>query len=169
MANFKDSTTFKVYDDYYTPDWVWKKIEPLVPKTKVIWEACMLNATNSKSIDIWKDMGYQVVGDTSWDILTCPVPECDIIITNIPFETKIKKLIMKRLVEIGKPFIIIMNSLNIFSNYFQEIMDMENTQVIIPKGKCHFMKDGDEEEKKTSFYCVFVAGGMNLCNKQLFC
>ena len=169
MANFKDCPKFEVYDDYYTPEWVWKKIEPLVPKNKVIWEACMLNATNSKSMDIWKGLGYQVVGDTSWDILTCPVPDCDIIITNIPFETKIKKLILQRLVDIGKPFIIIMSSMNVFANYFHEIMDMENTQIIIPKGKLHYQRDGQQERKNTSFYSVFVAGGMNLCKNQLYC
>ena len=168
MANFRDSKKYNVYDDYYTPAWVWEKIVPLIPKDKVIWEACMLNATNSKSIDIWRDFGYEVIGNTDWDILTCDIPKCDIIITNIPFETEIKKKILKRLMEIGKPFIIIMNSLNTFSKYFQEIMDLENIQIITPKQKLHYCKDGQKEERKTSFYSVFVAYKMELSNKQLW-
>jgi hypothetical protein len=134
----------------------------------VIWEACMLNATNSKSMEIWSEFGYKIVGNTSWDILTCEVPECDMIITNIPFETTIKKKILKRLMEIGKPFIIIMNGMNNFSNYFQEILDLDNTQIITPKGKLHYCKDGEKEQKNTSFYSVFVAYKMNLTNKQLY-
>ena len=93
MANFKDSPKFNVYDNYYTPEWVWSKIKPLVSKDKVIWEACMLNSKNSKSIDIWRKFGYKVVGNKSWNILTCDIPNCDIIITNPPFETKIKQKI----------------------------------------------------------------------------
>ncbi len=42
----------------------------------------MLNATHGKSMEIWKEFGYKVVGDTTWDILTCEVPDFDIIITN---------------------------------------------------------------------------------------
>jgi len=169
MANFKDNSKYNVYDSYYTPEWVWRKIQPLVPKDKVIWEACMLNAVNSKSIDIWKGFGYNVVGNTEWDMLTCEVPKCDIIITNIPFGTEIKKKVLKRLIEIGKPFIIIMSSMNTFANYFHEIMDFDNTQIITPRQKLHYCKDGEEERKNTSFYSVFVAYKMNLSNTQLYC
>ena len=168
MANLKDSPKFDVYDNYYTPKWVWEKILSLVPKDFTIWEACMLRADKSKSMDIWRDFGYNVVGDTTWDMLTCEVPNCDIIITNIPFETEIKKKILKRLMEIGQPFVIIMNSCNIYSNYFHEIMDLQNTQIIIPKSKLHFCKDGEAEKKNTSFYSVFVAYKMNFTNEQLF-
>ena len=50
----------------------------------------MLNATNSKSIEILEELGYNVVGDKKWDIFKCDIPNCDIIITNIPFDIKIK-------------------------------------------------------------------------------
>ena len=132
------------------------------------WEACMLNATNSKSIEILTKLGYKTVGDTSWDILTCEIPDCDIIVTNIPFETEIKKAILKRLYEIGKPFLIIMNSCNVFSNYFHEIVDHEHTQIITPCGKLHYCKNGEVEKKNTSFYSVFVAYKLGLSNSQLF-
>jgi len=168
MANLKDSPNFAVYDDYYTPAWAWEKIKHLVPPKATIWECCMLGATKSKSMETWKSFGFEVVGDTTWNVLTCDVPDCDLIITNIPFETNIKKAILKRLMEIGKPFIIIMNSCNVYSNYFHEIMDMENTQIIVPRGKLHFCKDGEIEKKNTSFYSVFVAYKMNLTNRQLF-
>jgi len=168
MANFKDSPIFDYYDDYYTPKWVWEKVKPLIPKDKVIWEACMLNAINSKSMDIWRDWDYTVVGDTTWNILECEVPECDIIVTNIPFGTEIKKKILKRLIEIGKPFIIIMNSCNVYSNYFHEIMELNHTQIITPKGKLHYCRDGEPEKKKTSFYSVFVAYKMDLPNDKLW-
>ena len=169
MANFKNCSSFNIYDDYYTPKSVWERITHLVPKDKVIWEACMLNATNSTSIDIWKELGYECVGNKEWDILSCPIPECDMIITNPPFETKLKIKILTRLLEIDKPFMIIMSGLNIFSKYFHEIMDLDNIQIIIPKRKLHFIKDGKKEMKDPSFYSVFVAYKMNLSNKDLYC
>ena len=168
MANLKDSPKFQIYDDYYTPSWVWEKITPLISKDATIWEACMLNSTKSKSMEIWRDFGYTVVGNTAWDILTCDIPDCDIIVTNIPFESNIKKRILVKLMEIDKPFIIIMNGMNSFSNYFHEIMNLEHTQIITPKAKLHFQKDGNKEEKNTSFYSVFVAYKMNLTAKQMF-
>ena len=168
MVNFKDCPKFNVYDDYYTPEWVWNKIRPLVSKDKVIFEACMLNSEKSKSIEIWKNWGYKVVGNKKWDILTCDIPDCDIIITNPPFETKIKQKILKRLMEINKPFIIIMNSCNIFSNYFREILNTNDIQIIFPKGHLHFQKEGEKEKKRTSFYSVFVSYKMNLENKDLW-
>ena len=168
MANFVDSPLFSVYDHYYTPSWVWEKLIHLIPKDKVIWEACMLNATNSKSMEILKEFGYKVVGDTSWDFLDCEIPDCDIILTNIPFQKELKKSILSRLFTIGKPFIIIMNSCNIFANYFHELIDREHTQVIFPCGKLHYCKNGEVEQKNTSFYSVLLSYKMNLSNSQLF-
>ena len=117
MANLKDSPKFKIHNDYYTPKCAWEKINKLIPKDKVVWEACMLNSNLSKSPQYLTELGNEVVYDTSWDILK--ENHGDIIITNPPFETKIKIAILKRLVELDKPSIIIMNSMNTFANYFK--------------------------------------------------
>tara|TARA_R110000764_G_scaffold158421_1_gene246220 strand:+ start:38 stop:547 length:510 start_codon:yes stop_codon:yes gene_type:complete len=169
MANFKDSTSFTDNDEFYTPEWVWNYLKPLIPKTKVIWEACMLGAKESTSMKTWKDWGYEVKGDTTWDILDCDIPECDMIITNPPFSTGIKMKVLERLMVIDKPFAIILNGLNIHSKYFQKILNLEDIQVIHPSVKFHYQKSGAKEEKKTSFYSVFVCYKMNLPNQQLFC
>ena len=121
MANLKDSPKFQVHNDYYTPKSAWEKINHLIPKDKVIWEACMLNSNLSKELD--------------------------------------------------KPFIIIMNSMNTFANYFTEILNTEFIQIITPRGKINFDKLVDNEIVKTkncSFYCVYVAYKMNLKSKDLF-
>ena len=60
---------------------MWSRVKHLIPQSKVVWEACMFNAHNSQSIQTWTEWGYKVVGSTEWDILTCEVPECDIIVT----------------------------------------------------------------------------------------
>jgi len=169
MANFQDSTTYKKDDDYYTPKNEWEKVAHLVPKERIIWECCMLNAHNSNSMKNWEELGYEVVGNTSWDFLDCDVPECDMIITNPPFSTEIKCKILKRLLEIDKPFIIVLNVMSIYSNYWRDIFGdkIKECQTIIPCGKIHYEKNG-VVNKKTSFYSCFVAYKMDLSNEQLF-
>ena len=169
MANCKDSPKFAVYNDYYTPKSAWEKINHLIPKDKVIWEACMLNSNLSRSPHYLEELNHKVIYNTDWDILT-ENPECDIIITNPPFETKLKIQILQRLVELDKPFIIIMNSMNTFANYFTKILNTDFLQIITPRGRINFDKLVDNELVKTnncSFYCVYVAYKMNLRNEDL--
>ena len=178
MANFKDSNKFKVHDDYYTTYDTWKRIKHLIPDSvNTIWEACMLNSVKSTSPQILENItGKQVIWDTNIDILENQMDRdiYDMIITNIPFETNIKKKILKKLVEIDKPFIIIMNSLNMFSKYMREIFgeNIKHLQIITPSTKIHYQKllqDGSMEYKKnTSFYSVFVAYKMDLTGDQLW-
>jgi len=137
MSNFKDHPTFSKYNDYYTTEETWRMIEHIIPKNKVIWESCMLNSNKSKSPEILEKIsGNKVVYDTKLDMLEKELT-CDMIITNIPFETNIKKKILKRLFEINKPFIIIMNSCNMFSKYMREIFgdNIKHLQIITPNGK----------------------------------
>ena len=129
----------------------------------------MLNSHLSKSAKYLTKLGNTVVGDTSWDILK--ENHGDIIVTNPPFETKLKQAILKRLVELDKPFILIMNSMNTFANYFTDILDTKHLQIITPKGKINFdkMEDGKlTKTKNCSFYCVYVAYKMNLRPEDLF-
>ena len=129
----------------------------------------MLNSNLSSSPEYLIELGNKVVYDTSWNILK--ENHGDIIITNPPFETKIKIEILKRLVELDKPFIIIMNSMNTFANYFTEILDKRYIQIITNRGKINFDKMENNKLTKTkncSFYCVYVAYKMNLKNEDLF-
>jgi len=174
MANFKDSPHFCKYDDYYTTEDTWKMIEHLIPKDKTIWEACMLNSNLSNSPQILQEItGNKVYYGTEIDMLEQSI-KSDMIITNIPFETGIKKKILARLVELDRPFIIIMNSCNMFSKYLRNIFkdNIKHLQIITPGTKIHYAKkleDGTLEYKKnTSFYSVFVAYKMNLSPEQLW-
>ena len=173
MANFKDSPKFEIHDDYYTPKSAWEQIKDLIPNDKIVWEAFLLNSHRSKSMANLKELGKNVIGNTSWDFMETE-PEFDLIVSNPPFDKEIKIPILKRLVQLDKPFIIIMNSCNIYSNYFNDIFKnvRKHLQIIHPKGKIYFeklMEDGTTELKKnTSFYCVYVAYKMNIDNEKLF-
>ncbi len=163
MANFSDANIFEIHDDYYTPKSTWKLIAPFIPENKVIWEMCLLNS-NEQSKKYLKEVlpTCTIVGNKTVDCLETTYWGADIIITNPPFETEIKKKILKRLVEIDKPFILVMNCLNIFSKYFHEIFNDLDIKYIIPRQKLHYdkYKEGGEEflesKKNTSFNSIFV-------------
>ena len=161
MANCIYSNKFKNQDQYYTPKDVWEVVSHLFPKDKVVWEACMLDAVKSTSPQL--------------DCITqLPTQDWDMIITNIPFSNVLKKQILQRFVELDKPFLIILNSLNIYTKYIREIFgdNLKHLQVIQPYGKLQFIELLEDQSLKRkgncSFYCCFLAYKMNLDNKDLW-
>ena len=167
MANLKYSFNYSKDNEYYTTKKAWENIQHLIPKNKIIWEMCMLNRKNN-SMKYLKELGYNVVGNTKWDCLKTKPDNFDIVITNPPFETKIKKKILNRLIEMDKPFIIILNSMNIYSIYMRNIFGdkLKDLQIIIPKKKIMFEKKKILPE--SSFYSCYLAYKLNLKNEDLW-
>tara|TARA_R110002072_G_scaffold136310_3_gene278747 strand:+ start:579 stop:1112 length:534 start_codon:yes stop_codon:yes gene_type:complete len=175
MANLKNAPMFAVHNDYYTPKYAWENINHLIPKTKIVWECCILNSHRSDSKQHLTDLGNIVVGDTDWDYFEhYDKLEYDLIVTNIPFETNLKQRLLHTMLANGKPFITILNSMNVFANWFNDVFKEHRAdlQVIYPRGKLHFEKlkeDGTTEYcKGTSFYCVYVCYKMNIPNDLLY-
>tara|TARA_R110000751_G_scaffold26586_1_gene70979 strand:- start:99 stop:635 length:537 start_codon:yes stop_codon:yes gene_type:complete len=176
MAKLNDCPKFNPNEnDYYTNKQMWENISHLIPKDKKIYEMCLLNS-KSKSLEYWREMGYDIIGNETWDCLTyTPIEKYDMIITNPPFETKIKQKILKKLVEIDKPFIIILNCMNIYSKYFRNIFgdNLKYLQQIIPNGKIKFEKYNEETKslekcKDPAFYSCYLAFKMNIPNEDLW-
>ena len=176
MAKLNDCPKFDPNEnDYYTTKQMWENISHLVPKDKVIWEACLLDS-KSISMNYWKEMGYEIVGNNTWNCLNYYPINYDIIITNPPFETKIKQKILKHLVKLDKPFIIILNCMNIYSKYFRDIFgeNIKHLQQIIPEGKIKYEVFNKEKnclekcKKDPAFYSCYLAYKMNIPNEDLW-
>ena len=94
----------------------------------------------------------------------------EVLVSNIPFSTDLKIKMLKRLVELDKPFIIIMNSMNLFTKYFKEIFEDKDLYFIYPSTKINFDKyeKGELKETKnnTSFYSVYVC--YKIINKNIW-
>tara|TARA_R100000773_G_C4209722_1_gene109593 strand:+ start:686 stop:1213 length:528 start_codon:yes stop_codon:yes gene_type:complete len=173
MSNFKDSPNFEVHNDYYTPKYAWEWINHLIPENKIIWESCMLNSLKSKSPQYLTELGHNVIYDTSIDMLLNTPDNYDMIITNPPFETDLKKKILKRLVELDKPFILVLNACNMFTKYIREIFGdkLQYLQVINPSKKIQYDKYENHEFIKTkncSFYSVFLCYKLDLSPEKLW-
>jgi len=162
MANLKDCSKFNIHDDFFTRKETWKQITPFINKDKIIYEFCLLNS-NEQSKKYFEELGYKVLGNRNLNFLDENLEEetkSDILISNIPFSSEIKIKILKKLVELNKPFIIIMNSMNLFTKYFKKIFEGKELYFIYPSTKIHYDKyqDGELQETKnnTSFYSVYL-------------
>jgi len=115
-----------------TPKSAWEDIKQYIPKDKVIWEAFY---GNGKSGEYLEQLGFKVIHEKV-DFFENDFGE--IVVSNPPF-TKVPK-ILKRLKELNKPFIMIMPSSKINTQYFRKLFSDEPIQIIIPKKRINFEK-----------------------------
>ena len=133
MAGFQTKTFIK-HDDYMTPKYAWENILHLIPKDKTIWEAFY---GDGKSGTYLTDLGLNVIHEPIDFFNDDTLPEYDILISNPPFSQS--KKIMNRLLELDKPFILILPSSKINTSYFRKWKD-KNIQIIIPRKRIQFIK-----------------------------
>ena len=155
MAGFHTKTFLK-HDDYMSPKYAWENIEQYIPKDKVILEAFM---GDGKSGEYLQEMGYDVIHDYDDFFIN---NKGDIIVSNPPFSKS--KEILNRLKILDKPFILILPCSKICTQYIRE--NFKNTdeplQIIIPRKRIQFVKNGNELNNKCNFDCFYYCYKMNL-------
>ncbi len=152
------------HDDYMTPKYAWENIKEFIPKDKIIWEAFYGDGKSGKHLE---ELGFNVIHEP---IDFFKNNKGDLIVSNIPFSKS--KEIMNRLYELDKPFIIIMPSSKINTQYFRKWKD-KNIQLIIPRRRIHFIKKIDGKipknwGNKCYFDCFYYCYKMNLKKDILF-
>jgi hypothetical protein len=158
MAGF-NTKTFSKHDDYMTPKTAWSNINHLIPKNKIIWEAFYGDGKSGKYLE---ELGHKVIHEKI-DFFKNDLGE--IIITNIPFS--MKKEVLTRLKELGKPFILIMPTATLITQYVRTLFSKttDKLQIIIPRKRIQFTKiqNGKEIiENKCNFDCYYFCWKMNL-------
>ncbi|NDC49419.1 MAG: hypothetical protein EBZ61_10155 [Micrococcales bacterium] len=159
MAGFT-TKTFMVHDDYMTPKSAWEAIKDYIPKDKVIWEAFYGNGASGKHLT---DLGFRVIHR---EIDFFENNEGDLIVSNPPFSQA--KEVLVRCKELGKPFILILPSSKINTQYVRNIFKNEKDplQIIIPRKRIQFEKviDGKVVEGKNqcNFDCFYYCWKMGL-------
>lgn len=162
MAGFHTKTFIK-HDDYMTPKSAWENIKHLIPKDKIIWESAFGDGDSGKYLTelgfnvIHKDIDYFNEEPNKWDIQ----------ITNPPF-TK-KKEWFKRAKELDKPFIIIVPTATLHTNYIRELFNNQKLQIIIPRKRIQFdkMVNGVKDlnaKKVCNFDCFYYCWKMDFEN-----
>jgi hypothetical protein len=187
MSNFKDSPKFSTHNDYYTPKSAWEQIKHFleVRGHKRIFEPFLLNS-NEQSKHYLEELGFSVIGnknvdfldETTWD-LEMERKYYDCIVSNPPFERiksfkdrkdNLKYKCIKKLIDNDKPFIILMNSTNMFQKWFMELVEGETggwIKFIFPSKKIQYdkYKEGGEEKEDTGKQCSF--NSIYVCYKLL--
>lgn len=157
MAVFHTKTFLK-HDDYMTPKYAWENISHLIPSDKIIWEAFFGDGESGKYL---RELGFNVIHKP---IDFFKSDEGEVIVTNPPFSQS--KEIMKRLKELDKPFIVILPSSKINTQYIRENYKNSGLQIIIPRKRIHFNKliDGETPEgwkNSCNFDCFYYCYKMN--------
>jgi len=152
MAGFHTKTFIK-HDDYMTPRSAWEAIKEYIPKDKIIWEAFY---GDGKSGENFTEMGFNVIHEPV-DFFDNDLGDC--IVSNPPFS--LSKEIMNKLYEIDKPFILIFPSSKINTQYFRQWRE-KGIQIIIPRKRIQFIKNGNELQNKCNFDCFYYCYKMNL-------
>lgn len=159
MASFH-TKTFTKHDDYMTPKTAWENIIHLIPKDKIIWEAFY---GDGKSGEYLRELGFNVIHE---DIDFFEENRGDIVVSNPPF-TKAPE-ILARLKSLEKPFILIMPSSKINTQYIRRLFCGDNDlQIIIPKRRIQFNKliDGViSNTDKCNFDCFYYCYKIGLPN-----
>jgi len=160
MAGFHTKTFIK-HDDYMTPNYAWDNIKNYIPQDKIIWEPFY---GDGKSGDYLKELGFNVIHEK---IDFFENNKGEIVVSNPPFSQS--KEILNRLVELNKPFILILPSSKINTQYIRGLFkDKEHKlQIIIPRKRIHFEKKINGITPKNwknscNFDCFYYCWKMNL-------
>lgn len=133
MSGFKNKA-FTKNDEYMTPKYAWEDIQHLIPN-QIIWESFYGDGNSGKYLE---ELGFNVIHEPIDFFIE---NKGDIIITNPPFS--MCKKVLERLVVLNKPFICILPSSKINTQYFRKIFreDKNNPiQIIIPRKRINFVK-----------------------------
>jgi hypothetical protein len=160
MAGFH-TKTFEKHDDYMTPKYAWENIKDYIPKNKIIWEAFY---GNGESGNYLRELGFNTIHE---DIDFFTHNKGDIIVSNPPFS--ICSRVLSRLVELDKPFIMIMPSSKINTQYTRRLFKNKGLQIIIPRKRIQFIKliDGkipDDYKSICNFDCFYYCWKIDLPN-----
>lgn len=153
MAGFH-TKTFLEHDDYMTPKYVWENIKHLIPKDKMIWEAFYGDGKSGLHL---QELGFNVIHEEV-DFFKNNLG--NIIVSNPPFSKA--KEILTRLKEMEKPFILILPSSKINTKYVRENYMNQGLQIIIPRKRIQFIKNGNELQNKCNFDCFYYCYKMGL-------
>ena len=136
MTSIQTKTVnYEKHDDYMTPKYAWLPLVQFIPKDKIIWEA--FYGDGQSGHDLNEILPNKIIHEP---IDFYKNNRGTMVLSNPPFSESAR--VLKRLVELEKPFILIMPSSKINTQYFRKLFstNKDKIQIIIPKKRIHFKK-----------------------------
>jgi len=140
-------------DDYMTPKYVWKFLQPFIPKGKTISDPFTGDGWSARHL---RSLGFLVKDHEGQDFFNLGREDlADAVVSNPPFSKK--KEVLRRLKELDVPFMLILPLFVLSTKYLRDLFGSE-IKLIIPPRRLHFRKLGEEEafgtcSFETAFFC----------------
>ena len=156
----------KIDNEVYTPDYATDMIVPYIPKqVKMIWECCIGKGDMARRLS---ERGYEVFGDIAEDATQVfgQYTGVDAVITNPPFETKLRLSILKSILLLDKPTAFLIRLSHIGGVGMYEIINSiipERFQFIIPSRRINYIANSS-----CSFHSIWLTYKFNLKHDILF-
>jgi hypothetical protein len=155
----------KKHDDYMTPKKAWESLKPIIDKISctVIYESAYGDGMSGKYLQEIFPNKTIIHQDT--DYFKREIMDYDIELTNPPFSHT--KEWLEEAKARGKPFIFILPTAKIVTQYFRNLFEGEKIQIIIPRRRIHFKKliNGIMPEgwkSACAFDCFYYTWGLGL-------
>lgn len=156
---------FKKNDEYFTPPYA---VYPAMERLRAgatVW--CPFDKAESAFVRILSGNGFHVVYghiQTGQDFFYTEVPDCDYIVSNPPYS--LKSEVLKRLYEIGKPFVMLINFQGIFDSKERFRMFKENrVEMLWLSPRVCYMSGNGQSPKRAPFQSGYLCSG--ICERQL--
>ena len=134
--------------EYYTPDWACREIAQVLPRDLEYWEGFR---GNGQSTVYWQQAGLNI---QSFEEDFFENNHGDALLTNPPFN--VKRRLYKRLMELNKPFCLLLPTASMSSKSFRRMAAHFNDeiQIAIPSKRIHFDR-ADGLVSNSTFDCCF--------------
>ena len=147
--------TDKESDETFTPRLAVLPLIKYLDKDKIIW--CPFDTEDSEFVKVFKENGFKVVYshiDDGKNFFSYEPEEYDIIISNPPFS--IKDDILKRLYELGKPFMMLLPLPTLQGQ--KRFKYLKDTQALIFDKRINYYRDKEKKEvqKGVAFASIYI-------------
>ena len=151
---------FNKNDEYYTPSYAVYPIIKYLKQGSTVW--CPFDKEESNFVQVLTKEGFDVIYghiETGQDFFKVDVPKCDYIISNPPYS--LKGEVFKRLIEIGKPYAMLINFQGIFDNKKRfEMFKNNRTEMLWLSPRVNYIKQGDYKTSGVPFQSGYLCSGI---------
>lgn len=144
---------FKENDHWGTPKSAWQSLQHLIPPYITLFDPFYYDGQSGKDMkEVFPK--NKIIHEEGIDFFHHSV-QYDMILSNPPFSKA--RCILKRLKQAGKPFMILLPTPRINTQYFIELFRGDNNlQLVIPSKRIHFMSN-QLKKSNANFDCVWIA------------
>lgn len=144
-------------DECYTPAHGVQPLLKFIPKNKIVW--CPFDTEESQYVKLLRENGNKVIHSHIWnneDFFTYePKEHYDLIVSNPPFSDKNK--ILKRLMDLGKPFAVLLPHSSIADGGIYTIFDNKDKslELLLFDRRMEFVRPNRKSKSSISFKAIY--------------